>query len=143
MPNLKELRGFNMGNFTELDGYLFGQGTHYDIYKKLGAHAANEDGQNGFYFDVWAPHAAKVAVIGEFNGWNETSHFMTKIEPESLGVFELFIPGAKEGQLYKYLIYTDEGEKLYKADPYASYAELRPGTASCLYSSSYKWTVSP
>lgn len=142
MPNLKELRGFNMGNFTELDGYLFGQGTHYDIYKKLGAHAANEDGQNGFYFDVWAPHAAKVAVIGEFNGWNETSHFMTKIEPESLGIFELFIPGAKEGQLYKYLIYTDEGEKLYKADPYASYAELRPGTASCLYSSSYKWTDS-
>lgn len=142
MPNLKELRGFNMGNFTDLDGYLFGQGTHYDIYKKLGAHAGREDGKDGFYFDVWAPHAAKVAVIGEFNAWNETSHFMTKVEPEGLGVYELFIPEAKEGQLYKYLIYTDEGEKLYKADPYASYAELRPGTASRLYKSSYKWTDS-
>lgn len=130
-----------MGNFTELDGYLFGQGTHYDIYKKLGAHKGKLGSKTGFYFDVWAPHAAKVAVIGEFNDWNEESHFMEKVSPTDLGVYEIFIPEAKEGQLYKYLIYTDEGEKLYKADPYASYAEERPGTASRLFdNSTFKWT---
>ena len=132
-----------MSNFTDLDGYLFGQGTHYDIYKKLGAHKAKKGKENGFYFDVWAPHASRVAVIGEFNNWDETKNFMQRVEPESQGVFETFVPEAKEGQLYKYLIYTENGEKLYKADPYATYAELRPGTASILYDNTkFKWTDS-
>ncbi len=130
-----------MSNFTELDGYLFGQGTHYDIYKKLGAHKGKNGKKTGFYFDVWAPHASKVAVIGEFNNWDETKDFMQRVEPQSQGIFEAFIPEAKEGQLYKYLIYTEDGTKLYKADPYATYAELRPGTASRLYDNTkYKWT---
>ncbi len=132
-----------MSNFTDLDGYLFGQGTHYDIYKKLGAHKGKKGKDNGFYFDVWAPHASKVAVIGEFNNWDETRNFMQRVEPESQGVFEAFVPEAKEGQLYKYLIYTEDGEKLYKADPYATYAELRPGTASIIYDNTkFKWTDS-
>ncbi|MBQ7470750.1 MAG: 1,4-alpha-glucan branching protein GlgB [Pseudobutyrivibrio sp.] len=130
-----------MSYFTDLDGYLFGQGTHYDIYKKMGAHKAKLGKQAGYYFDVWAPNAKSVAVIGEFNNWDETSNFMQRVEPESQGVFEAFIPEAKEGQLYKYLITTSDGRKLYKADPYATYAELRPGTASIIYDNTkFKWS---
>ena len=133
----------NMSNFTELDGYLFGQGTHYDIYKKLGAHKGKNGKKEGVYFDLWAPHASKVAVIGEFNNWDETKNFMQRVEPESQGIFETFIPNAKQGQMYKYVIYTENGEKLYKADPYATYAELRPGTASIIYdTNNFKWTDS-
>ncbi len=133
----------NMSNFTELDGYLFGQGTHYDIYKKLGAHVGKKGKENGVYFDLWAPHASKVAVIGEFNNWDETKNFMQRVEPEEQGIFEAFIPKAKVGQMYKYVIYTKKGDKLYKADPYATYAELRPGTASIIYDiGNFKWTDS-
>ncbi len=130
-----------MSNFTDLDGYLFGQGTHYDIYNKLGAHKGKKGKETGVFFDVWAPHARSIAVIGEFNNWDENANYMQRVEPEELGVFETFIPGVKEGQLYKYLIYTDSGEKLYKADPYATYAELRPGTASIIYDNTkFKWS---
>lgn len=132
-----------MSYFTDLDGYLFGQGTHYDIYKKMGAHKVKQGKQTGFYFDVWAPNATSVAVIGEFNNWDETRNYMQRVEPESQGIFEAFIPEAKEGQLYKYLITTSDGRKLYKADPYATYAELRPGTASIIYDNTkFKWTDS-
>ncbi|SFH80756.1 1,4-alpha-glucan branching enzyme [Pseudobutyrivibrio sp. OR37] len=130
-----------MSNFTELDGYLFGQGTHYDIYKKLGAHKGKQGKETGVFFNVWAPHAASVAVIGEFNDWDENRNFMHRVEPAEQGIFETFIPEAKEGQLYKYLIYTDDGTKLYKADPYATYAEVRPGTASRIFDTTkFKWT---
>ncbi|WP_458458610.1 1,4-alpha-glucan branching protein GlgB [Pseudobutyrivibrio sp.] len=130
-----------MSNFTDLDAYLFGQGTHYDIYKKLGAHKGKQGKETGVYFDVWAPHAASVAVIGEFNGWDENRNFMHRVEPAEQGIFETFIPEAQEGQLYKFLIYTEDGKKLYKADPYATYAEIRPGTASCIYDiTKFKWT---
>ena len=129
-----------MGNFSELDMYLFGQATHYDIYKKMGAHVQTKDGIEGVYFDVWAPHAAAVAVIGEFNGWNETSHMMERLVEPDMGIYELFVPEAKPGQLYKFLIYTPDGGKLYKADPYAAMAEVRPGTASRIVAPfSYTW----
>ena len=129
-----------MGNFSELDMYLFGQATHYDIYKKMGAHVHSKDGVNGVYFDVWAPHAKEVAVIGEFNDWNETSHMMKRLMDPDMGIYELFVPEATPGQLYKFLIYTPDGDKLYKADPYASMAEERPGTASRIVAPfSYKW----
>ena len=121
-----------MSNFTELDSYLFGQGTHYDIYKKLGAHIQMRKNTKGVCFNVWAPNAEKVYVIGEFNNWNETSHEMKRVEPEDMGIYELFIPKVQKGSLYKYLIITRDGRKLYKADPYANYAELRPGTASAV-----------
>ena len=114
--------------FTELDQYLFGQGTHYDIYRKLGAHPVKEGDEEGVYFAVWAPNAQGVSVIGEFNEWDEQANPMTKAGP--IGVFETFVPGAKIGQLYKFFIIGMNGEHIYKADPYANEAELRPGTAS-------------
>ena len=130
-----------MGNFTELDMYLFGQATHYDIYKKLGAHPAEIRKKKGILFDVWAPHAAEVYVIGTFNDWNETANPMRRFEPAGIGIFEAFIPKAELGDLYKYLIITPDGRKLYKADPYANYAEVRPGTASRIADiEHFKWT---
>lgn len=132
-----------MGNFSEMDAYLFGQATHYDIYKKLGANKGKEKGKEGYYFDVWAPHAIAVAVIGDFNDWNETSHMLKRIDPIDIGVFETFVPGVKPGDMYKFLIYTADGRKLYKADPYAKFAQVRPETASIIYNTEgYKWTDS-
>ncbi|MBQ8970957.1 MAG: 1,4-alpha-glucan branching enzyme, partial [Lachnospiraceae bacterium] len=87
---------------TDLDMYYFGSGTHYDIYKKLGSHPAEKDGQSGYYFAVWAPNAQEVRLIGSFNGWDENALFMTRQEP--LGVYDCFVPGLTGGELYKYLI---------------------------------------
>ncbi|UMZ00430.1 1,4-alpha-glucan branching protein GlgB [Roseburia rectibacter] len=130
-----------MANFSELDRYLFGQATHYEIYRKLGAHFTDQYGIRGVCFDVWAPNAARIWVIGSFNGWDETADEMTRLEPDTMGIFELFIPGIEEGALYKYLIETKDGKRLYKADPYANYAELRPGTASAVADiDHFKWT---
>ncbi len=124
--------------FTELDQYLFGQATHYDIYKKLGAHPVSYGRQKGVYFAVWAPNAQYVSVIGEFNDWDTQANPMEKAGP--IGVFQVFVPGAREGQLYKFYIVGMHGEELYKADPYANAAEMRPGTASRITDiSSYKW----
>ena len=103
-------------------------GTHYDIYKKMGAHEAVMNGKKGVYFAVWAPNAATVSVIGEFNGWREEANPMTRLEPS--GIYEGFVVGAKVGMLYKFFIKTKDGRGLYKADPFANYAEQRPGTAS-------------
>ena len=122
----------------ELDQYLFGQGTHYDIYKKLGAHPTKVDGKKGVYFAVWAPHAAAVHVVGEFCGWDEEAHPMKRLEP--LGIYELFMEGLEAGVQYKFLIRTNDGRKLYKADPFGNYAEFRPGTASIVTDiSNLKW----
>ena len=112
----------------ELDQYLFSMGTHYDIYKKMGAHEAVMNGKKGVYFAVWAPNAATVSVIGEFNGWREEANPMTRLEPS--GIYEGFVVGAKVDMLYKFFIKTKDGRGLYKADPFANYAEQRPGTAS-------------
>ncbi|MCR5420869.1 MAG: 1,4-alpha-glucan branching protein GlgB [Lachnospiraceae bacterium] len=126
---------------TDMDRYLFGAGTHYDIYKKLGAHITQKDNVKGTYFSVWAPNASKVFVIGDFNGWNESSDEMERTG--EIGIFDLFIPDVKEGSLYKYLVISEKGDKLYKADPYANYAELRPGTASIVTDiNRFKWTDS-
>ena len=114
--------------FTEYDQYLFGTATHYDIYKKLGAHLTEQDGEKGVYFAVWAPNAQSVSVIGEFNEWDLHASPLTKVGP--IGVWETFVPGAVVGQLYKFFIIGMHGEELYKADPFANWAERRPGTAS-------------
>lgn len=130
-----------MGIFSELDIYLFGQGTHYDIYKKMGAHPQVRRKKKGICFAVYAPHAKKVFVIGEFNSWNETSHEMKLQKPAEAGIYELFIPGIGTGSLYKYLIITQDDRKLYKADPFANYAEMRPGTASRIVDiNNFKWS---
>ena len=89
----------------ELDQYLFGQGTHYDIYKKLGAHPTRRRGKDGVYFAVWAPHAKDVHVVGDFNGWNTEATPMKRLDP--LGIWEVFVPGVQEGCLYKYHILTE------------------------------------
>ena len=124
---------------SDADEYLFGQGTHYDIYKKLGAHVSEENGVKGMFFAVWAPNAAAVHVIGSFNGWDENMYPMEKIG--NMGIYQLFIPGVGTGELYKFLIHTPDGRKLYKADPYANYAELRPGNASRTTDlSKFKWS---
>ena len=102
----------------ELDQYLFGQGTHYEIYKKMGAHFVKDGKKTGVYFAVWAPHARSVSVVGEFNGWSEDANVMKRQEP--LGIYTAFVPEAQLGQLYKYCIETQTGDKLYKADPFAN-----------------------
>lgn len=124
---------------SEADQYLFAQGTHYDIYKKLGAHPSVENGVKGMFFGVWAPNAASVHVIGTFNDWDEEAAPMKKLGPG--GIHAVFIPGVGTGELYKFMITTPEGEKLYKADPFANHAEMRPGTASKTTDlSGFKWT---
>lgn len=126
---------------TELDQYLFGQGTHYDIFKKLGAHPITQNGKTGTHFAVWAPNAKEVFLIGSFNEWDEESHPMKRLEP--LGIYATFVAGVGVGELYKYLIITQDGRKIYKADPYANYAEFRPGTASRIADiSKLKWSDS-
>ena len=115
---------------SEADQYLFAQGTHYDIYKKLGAHLSEENGKKGVTFAVWAPHAQSVHVVGSFNGWDESAHPMEKLGPG--GIYMTFVPGIGAGEMYKFLITAKDGRKLYKSDPFANYAELRPGTASVI-----------
>jgi len=130
-----------MYHFSDMDCYYFGQATHYDIYKKMGAHVRTIDGVKGVLFTVWAPRAEAVTVIGEFNDWDENANPMERVDPKEMGVYEVFVPGVEEKSLYKYVITTKDGARLYKADPYANYAELRPGTASAVFDiEKFKWT---
>ena len=128
-----------LGFITEVDRYLFGNGTHYEIYEKLGAHPVNCKGKDGMYFAVWAPHAKAVSVVGDFNGWDPDANPMTVLEDS--GIYETFVPSLSVGELYKFAITTKTGKVLFKADPYAFSAEYRPGTASVTADiSHFKWT---
>ena len=138
MADKNKTKAYEIG---ELDHYLFGQGTHYEIYKKLGAHIVNDGEKQGVYFAVWAPHAEKVSVVGEFNDWDADKNPMKREEP--LGIYTCFVPDVQEGALYKYCIQTYKGDHIYKADPFANYAELRPGNASKVTDiSALRWTDS-
>jgi 1,4-alpha-glucan branching enzyme len=120
---------------TEQDIYLFREGTFVRAYEKLGAHPSAE----GTQFAVWAPNAQSVAVVGDFNGWNPTSH---KLEPrsDSSGLWEAFLPGVRAGAVYKYhIVSRHAGYSVDKADPYAFYAEVPPRTASVVWDLSYEW----
>ena len=117
-----------LGVIGELDRYLFGEGRHYQLYHKLGAHPYTYRGQDGYYFAVWAPHAAAVSLVGDFNAWNPDATPMKPVADS--GIYELFVPGLGVGQLYKFAITSHTGTILFKADPYAFSAEYRPGTAS-------------
>ena len=117
--------------FTTYDQYLFGNATHYDLYNKLGAHLTERDGVSGVYFAVWAPNAKSVSVVGDFNGWDPACHVMTK--SLEIGIWDIFVPGLTQGMLYKYCIHGYTDEVHYKTDPFASYMELRPGTASVVW----------
>ena len=132
--------GVNM-KITELDRYLFGEGTHYEIYKLLGAHVGVNRKRQGVFFAVWAPHAKAVSVVGNFNDWDPQADIM-KCD-NNMGIYQLFIPKVREGDLYKFCITTQKGDLLYKADPYANYSELRPGNASRVVDlTGYKWSDS-
>ena len=124
---------------TEADQYVFAQGSHYEIFNKMGAHKTVVDGVEGVYFAVWAPNAQYVNVAGSFNDWDIYEYNMGRLGEG--GIFALFVPEVKEDDLYKFIITTPEGEKIYKADPYGNYMELRPGNASKVTDlSNFKWS---
>lgn len=125
--------------FSDFDVYLWKQGSYYRSWEKMGAHPCRMDGRDGTHFAVWAPNAEKVAVVGDFNGWNESANLL---EPfGDTGIWRGFIPEIGVGTLYKYAITSRvNGYKVQKADPYAFYAEKRPGTASVVWDlSGYAW----
>jgi len=125
---------------TEFDLHLFGEGTHFRLYDKLGAHVISHEGVSGVVFAVWAPNAERVSVIGEFNAWDGRRHPM---RPRgAVGIWELFIPGLQQGGLYKYEIKTRHHRQLLavKTDPYGFTSEVRPNTASIVWDlSHYQW----
>jgi len=120
------------------DVELFQEGTHAHLYEKFGAHTLEYEGVKGTYFAVWAPNAAYVSVIGDFNEWDHYSHTLYPRWDKS-GIWEGFIPQVKKGALYKYFIRSNSGEELRKGDPYANYWEQRPLTASVTWQLDYKW----
>lgn len=124
---------------TDADIYLMRKGEWYRSYNKMGAHPCVVDGVEGFEFNVWAPDVKAVYVTGEFNNWNPEG---TKLElSKTHGIWHGFVAGAKSGQMYKYVIDTDEDERLFKADPYGYWAEVPPGTASKLFDiDGYDWS---
>ena len=113
---------------SELDTYLFAKGTHYEIYEKMGAHLAEEDGKAGTYFSVWAPNARSVSVVGDFNNWDRSAHPMQPVQQS--GIWDIFVAGVKAGDLYKFAVETSQGYTVLKADPYGNQSQLRPDNAS-------------
>jgi 1,4-alpha-glucan branching enzyme len=123
----------------ETDVHLFNEGTHARLYEKLGAHRVTHNGQPGIYFAVWAPNAARIAVIGDFNGWNDGA---APLSPHAQsGIWEGCIPGVPEGAAYKYRIWSRFGAyRVDKADPFARHYEAPPRTASLIYTAEdYQW----
>ncbi|MBR2137482.1 MAG: 1,4-alpha-glucan branching protein GlgB [Alphaproteobacteria bacterium] len=122
----------------DIDEYLFAQGNHREIYKKLGAHVTEIDGVKGVGFAVWAPNAKRVSVVGNFNNWDGRVHVMRR--HISCGILDIFIPQIGEGEYYKFEIKTQENYILSKADPFATFAEIRPKTASIVFDiNHYQW----
>ena len=129
---------YEVTRLTDDDLYLFNEGSHYRLYEKLGAHPMNVDGMEGTYFAVWAPNARQVFVIGEFNGWDRSSHPL-RSRGQS-GIWEGFIPGVGKGALYKYyLLSRYHGYRVEKADPLALYSETPSKTASVVWDLDYAW----
>jgi 1,4-alpha-glucan branching enzyme len=127
---------------TDHDIYLFREGNHFGLYEKLGSHILSVDGAEGTLFAVWAPNASRVAVIGDFNGWNRETHQLS-LRPDGSGIWEGFIPGVGNGALYKYHITSrhrhHQGEK---GDPFAFSWETPPRTSSMVWDLSYEWSDS-
>lgn len=129
---------YDVSLFTDDDLFLFNEGTHYQLYDKLGGHAHAVEGVDGACFAVWAPDAERVFVIGDFNGWNKTSH---ELRPKgSSGIWEGFIPGLGRGSIYKYWIQSRyNGYSVEKADPFALHFETPPKTGSIIWDIGYRW----
>ncbi len=123
---------------TDDDFYLFNQGSHFRLYLKLGAHPHNHEGEDGTYFAVWAPNAERVSVVGDFNGWDESSHPL--FPRGQSGIWDGFIPGIGTGTVYKYRLFSRyHGYQMDKADPFAFFNELPPKTASIVWDLGYSW----
>ena len=123
----------------EMDIYLFNEGTHFDIYKKMGAHMMELDGVRGVHFSVWAPNAQRVSVVGDFNHWDGRVHPMRKMVPA--GIWEIFLPEAPEGSHYKFEIRGPHGDVLLKTDPLAFYAQHGTSTGCMVFDlDRYKWS---
>ena len=124
---------------NEYNVYLFHQGTNYQSYKMFGAHLTELNGKKGVLFNLWAPKARLVNVVGEFNSWCGKDHYMTRVS--DLGIWSIFIPGLEEGTCYKYEIHTYSGDIYLKADPFGVYAERRPCSASVVFDlDGFTWT---
>lgn len=130
-----------MTNFKEIsdyDKYLFYEGRHFRSYRLFGAHLDVNEGVQGTRFAVWAPNAEEVSVVGEFNSWRGENHVMRQLQ--DTGIWQLFLPGVDSGAMYKYKITASDGRRFFKADPYAFWAEVRPGTASKVFGlNGYEW----
>ena len=126
-------------NPDDLPVYLYKQGNNFEAQRFFGSHLEEQGGEKGVMFRLWAPHATAVSVVGDFNSWKPGSHPMKKIDGAS--IWELFIPGMKEYDVYKYAVVTRAGDLVHKADPYALHAETRPSNGSKVYDlSGFSWT---
>ena len=122
----------------ELDLHLLGEGRHLRLHDALGAHVVTVDGERGTSFSVWAPEAAAVSVVGDFDGWDPEAHPMRSLGPS--GVWELFVPGVGDGAAYKFAVRSQAGEVTQHADPLARRAEVPPATASIVHHPTYEWS---
>ncbi|WP_456322213.1 1,4-alpha-glucan branching protein GlgB [Hydrogenimonas sp.] len=139
MKQIKAIH-YDITRFSDMDIYLFKEGTHVKLYDKLGSHPMRREGVEGVYFAVWAPNASSVSVAGDFNGYDPLAHPL-KIRGDESGIWEGFIEEAEIGQTYKYHIVGYDGRHFDKADPYAKYAEKPPRSASRIWSvDDYRWS---
>jgi len=129
----------DMSLFTDYDIHLFKEGRHFSLYDKFGAHVVPEKGKEGTYFSIWAPNAESVSVIGDFNGWNIKSHRL-QVRWDETGIWEGFIPGIGQGELYKYhIISKQHGYEVDKGDPFGYFWESPPKTSSIVWDLRYEW----
>ena len=124
--------------FSDYDVHLFKEGKHFHLYKKLGSHPMEHQGKKGTYFALWAPNAQEVTVIGDFNHWNRSNHYMNA-RPDGSGIWEVFLPDVHQGTIYKYFIRSHNGYEVEKGDPYALYWETPPQTASVVWNMDFQW----
>ncbi|MEX2594643.1 MAG: 1,4-alpha-glucan branching protein GlgB [Anditalea sp.] len=124
--------------FSDYDVHLFKEGKHFHLYKKLGSHLIEYQGEKGTYFALWAPNAQQVSVIGDFNDWDRQSHYMN-VRQDGSGIWEIFVPEVPKGTIYKYFIRSNNGYEVEKGDPYALYWETPPQTASIVWEGDFQW----
>jgi 1,4-alpha-glucan branching enzyme len=138
VPRAAGLVEFEKSLITDDDLFLFNEGTHTHLFRKLGAKSCRFDGQSGVFFAVWAPNAQRVNVIGDFNGWDKSAHVL-RPRGES-GIWEGFIPGLAKGAHYKFhIVSAFNNYSVDKADPFAFYAEAPPKTASVVWDLDHEW----